>query len=383
MYEPKQLTVLRNLCGNPLVYCLLNIEKEGRDAFLGEIYARGAETDILGYLSALILRDENAFSLACAKGERPSKYVVRAYRNDVKTIFDAAQNAERKEGEKDFRLGKQDEKLTENTEENLVAGLMNFHLTNGYGDFIGNRAFDYDGEKLVPIENVAKTRLSDLKDYEDEKRQVMFNTENFLSGFPFYNTLLYGDRGTGKSSTVQAITNEYAERGLRLIQLDKKYIGRLDEVRKLVRGLKLKFILFIDDLTLSHDDPSLPAFKAALEGTMYDWDNCMVVATSNRRHIIHESFSDRDGDIHPGDAKEDIISLSDRFGLTVMFSSTGREGYLSIVTQLAEDYSLKTKEITPLAERWALYHGGRSPRVAKQFCLYALACENTGRKIDF
>ncbi|MCD8206248.1 MAG: ATP-binding protein [Clostridia bacterium] len=375
--EKIALTALRRLSANPLVYCLFHIKEEGREEFLGELYSRGGELDLLGYLSDLILKDENAFSLTLAKGKTPSKYVIKAFFDDAGKIFDMARSAQGP----DFEIGKIKYGL-DGGEKNFET-LKNFYLKHGCGDLIGNVAFDYDGERLVPIENVSKTTLKDLKEYESEKREVIFNTENFISGSPFYNMLLYGDRGTGKSSTVQALINEYSGKGLRLIQLDKKYIGRLNDVRRLVGGTKLKFLLFIDDLTLSPDDRNLPAFKAALEGSVYDWDNCMVVATSNRRHIIKESFTDRDADIHPGDANQDIISLSDRFGLTVLFSTTGKEGYLSIVRQLSKDMELKTKDLDALAEKWAMYHGGRSPRCAKQFCLYVSACEKSKKEIDF
>ena len=193
--------------------------------------------------------------------------------------------------------------------------------------------------------------------------------------------LLYGDRGTGKSSTVHAMLNAYSDSGLRLIELDKSQLPSVKEIKQQVAPLPLKFILFIDDLTLDEQDDKTSALKSAIEGSSVDSNNVMVVATSNRRHVIKEKFSDRDNSVHPADSIEEQLSLSDRFGITVMFSSTDRAEYLSIVNQLAADLKLTTpkKQLEALAERWAIVNGGRSPRRAKQFTDFVYSCERSGR----
>ncbi len=376
-FNEKTLTVLRNLNGDSLVYLLLHGDNP-HDLFLGELYSRGGEENFLSSLSELIICDKNALSTALANGKKPSEYVVKSYFKDVKTLLDAAEHAAERGG---FNLG--EVKYNLQFGENCLNYLTEFYRTHGFGMFINNIAFYFDGENLKPIKNPADTKLSDLKNYESEKKALIFNVENFLNGMPFGNTLLYGDRGTGKSSTVQAVLNEFSTKGLRLIQLDKQYLDKLSEVRDLIYGNPLKFIIFIDDLSLSQETPAISAFKAALEGSFSRSLNSMVIATSNRRHIIKENYADRQNDLHPDDAIQDSISLSDRFAVTIMFSSTGKSEYLSIVTQLAEQAGIRADNLCDLAERWALLRGGRSPRTAKQFCDYAYSCVKRNQNIDF
>ncbi len=197
--------------------------------------------------------------------------------------------------------------------------------------------------------------------------------------------LLYGDRGTGKSSTVHAMLNAYCDKGLRLVELDKNDLPSIKKIKQQLAPLPLRFIIFIDDLTLDEQDERTSALKSAVEGSVVYAENVMIVATSNRRHVVKESFSDRDNSVHPADSIEEQLSLSDRFGLTVMFSSTDKASYLSIVRQLAEDCNLSIlpEQLETLAERWAILNGGRSPRRAKQFVDFVYACEHSGRAIEF
>ena len=197
--------------------------------------------------------------------------------------------------------------------------------------------------------------------------------------------LLYGDRGTGKSSTVHAMLNAYCDKGLRLIELNKNDLLFIKEIKQRLAPLPLKFIVFIDDLTFGEQDDRVSALKTAVEGSVIYGNNVMIVATSNRRHVIKESFSERDNSVHPSDNMEEQLSLSDRFGLTVMFSTTGKSEYLSIVEQLAADRKLSTskEQLAILAERWAILNGGRSPRRAKQFTDFIYSCEKSGRAIEF
>ena len=196
--------------------------------------------------------------------------------------------------------------------------------------------------------------------------------------------LLYGDKGTGKSSTVHAMLNKYAQQGLRAVEIRKDQIPEINAVKELLAALPFRFLLFIDDLSLEERDGKVTALKAGLEGSMHEKSsNVMIVATSNRRHILKENFSDRENSVHARDTMEEQLSLSDRFGLTVCFSSTGKAEYLSIVRQLAADAKLQMDENTlfALAERWALSKGGRSPRRAKQFIDYVYACQVKGTEI--
>lgn len=197
--------------------------------------------------------------------------------------------------------------------------------------------------------------------------------------------LLYGDRGTGKSSTVHAMFNKYCNRGLRLIEINPHGIDKISDIRQKTASLKLKFLLFIDDLALAENDERASVLKSAIEGTAQGGGNVMIAATSNRRHIVNEKFTDRENSVHKSDNIEEQLSLSDRFGLTVLFSSTDKACYLSIVDQLAADrgITLEVEKLKTLAERWAILNGGRSPRRAKQFTDFVFACQKSGRPVDF
>ena len=380
-----RLKVLRNLESNRLVYSLLEYSvKKSPEAYndlLYEIYAAGAETCLSATVQSAVLHDINAFSTACAKVGTVSEYLRQAYLDDLHIISDALSQFN---GDTDFSLGEPLQGF--NCPGQLLAdNLELFYRNYGYGQFIDGKAFEYQGGGFLPISGTADITLSKLKNYASEKAVIENNVKNFLEGLPFSHMLLYGDRGTGKSSTVHAMLNAYSDSGLRLIELDKSQLPSVKEIKQQVAPLPLKFILFIDDLTLDEQDDKTSALKSAIEGSFVDSNNVMVVATSNRRHVIKEKFSDRDNSVHPADSIEEQLSLSDRFGITVMFSSTDRAEYLSIVNQLAADLKLTTpkKQLEALAERWAIVNGGRSPRRAKQFTDFVYSCERSGRALEF
>ena len=198
---------------------------------------------------------------------------------------------------------------------------------------------------------------------------VVNNTLTLLSGKPAANVLLYGDAGTGKSSTVKAIINEYQTKGLRLIEISKRQVADIPVVIEKLRKNPLKFILFIDDLSFSQENDDLYELKAALEGSVSAKSaNVAIYATSNRRHLIKETFSDRQGDdVHRNETMQEMWSLSDRFGLRVGFMAPNKDLYLKIVHELKDMYKvhISDEELDLLAEQYAI--GGRSPRVARQF----------------
>jgi len=191
-----------------------------------------------------------------------------------------------------------------------------------------------------------------------------------LDGKPAANTLLYGDAGTGKSSTVKALVNEYGKEGLRLIEIKKHQLLLIPSILEKLKDNPLRFVLYLDDLSFTECNEESGALKAILEGSAAArTKNVVIYATSNRRHIVNERFSDREGgDIHRNETIEEQTSLSERFGLRVYFGKPDKEGYLSIVGALLHQYGLDTTdELLLQAERFALSRGGRSPRVAKQF----------------
>ena len=241
----------------------------------------------------------------------------------------------------------------------------------GYGMYAKYRMFYLSEGKIVPVVNPDRTTLSELIDYKREQKIILDNTAALLSGKPASNILLTGDAGTGKSSTIKAIVNELYPKGLRILEVRKE---QLREIPKILDGLTdnpLKFIIFIDDLSFQKDDDNFSALKAILEGSVSaKGQNVVIYATSNRRHLVKESFSDRDGDdVHRNDTMQEIISLSERFGIQVTFSRPDKKTYLDIVHHLADSSGIEyeEEEIDLAAERFVLSRGSRSARAARQF----------------
>ena len=242
----------------------------------------------------------------------------------------------------------------------------------GYGIYAKYRMFYVDGrDEIVPVLNPDRTELSQLIDYDRERQIILSNTKALLNGKPAANILLTGDAGTGKSSTVKAVANSLWSDGLRLIEIRKDQLRAIPKVLDALSMNPLKFVLFIDDLSFLKDDDSFNALKAVLEGSVTAKSgNVVIYATSNRRHIIKESFSDREGDdVHRNDTMQEFMSLADRFGIHVTFSKPSKATYLHIVHHLADakGIDLPNEELDALAERFALERGGRSARLAGQF----------------
>ncbi len=239
----------------------------------------------------------------------------------------------------------------------------------GSSVFEKNKAFRFENGGLIPAAGFDPVRLADLKNYRAQRQKIVNNTLCLLNGKKAQNVLLYGDRGTGKSSTVKALANEYPS--LRLIQIPKSEIFGIAGVYEIVKSNPLKFILFLDDITFREGDEGYSSLKQALEGSIDSLPrNCAIYATTNRRHMMKETESERSGDeLHAADARDENMSLTDRFGLYITFSSPGRDEYLDIVRQIAADRGIRTDglELERLAERFALKKCGRSPRTAKQF----------------
>lgn len=242
----------------------------------------------------------------------------------------------------------------------------------GYGIFARYHVFTLEEGVLTPVRCPDPQRLSELPGYEREREKIVENTEALLSGLPSANVLLYGDAGTGKSSTVKALANEYHDRGLRLVEIKKHQLYQMPALMDELADNPLKFILFIDDLSFSSNDDNFAALKAILEGSVGGRSrNVAVYATSNRRHLVKETMSDRTAgdDIHAADTRQELMSLSARFGLTVTFQRPDKALYESIVMDLAQrcGVQLPSDQLMMRAEAFALRAGGRSPRVAKQF----------------
>ena len=241
----------------------------------------------------------------------------------------------------------------------------------GYGMFAKHHVFTVENGQLVPVKYPDPQKLSELPGYEKEREKVIANTRALLTGSPANNVLLYGDAGTGKSSTVKAIANEYAADGLRLVEVKKNQLYQIPDLMDQLAANPLKFILFIDDLSFSSNDDNFAALKAILEGSVGGRArNIAVYATSNRRHLIKETLTDRTGDdIHEADTRQELMSLSARFGLTVTFQRPEKARFAAILEELAKQHHIQMpmEELLIKAEAFAIRAGGRSPRVAKQF----------------
>ena len=241
----------------------------------------------------------------------------------------------------------------------------------GYGMFAKHHVFTVENGQLVPVKYPDPQRLSELPGYEKEREKVIANTKALLAGMPANNVLLYGDAGTGKSSAVKAIANEFAPEGLRLVEVKKNQLYQIPDLMDKLAANPLKFILFIDDLSFTANDYNFAALKAILEGSVGGRaKNIAVYATSNRRHLIKETLTDRTGDdIHEADTRQELMSLSARFGLMVTFQRPEKARFENILAELAKQHGIDMPmdQLLVKAEAFAIRAGGRSPRVAKQF----------------
>jgi predicted AAA+ superfamily ATPase len=236
---------------------------------------------------------------------------------------------------------------------------------------------------LAPVQHPHAISFADLKDIDDQKQRLRENTEQFVAGRPANNVLLTGARGTGKSSLVKAALNEFARKGLRLIEVDKSDLVDLADIVDLIAGRKERFIVFCDDLSFEASDPGYKSLKVALDGSIAGTaDNLLIYATSNRRHLMPEYMQENleakhvEGEIHPGETTEEKISLSERFGLWLSFYPFDQDQYLEIATHWVEALGGKPSEdMLKAARLWTLERGARSGRVAWQF-----ARDYVGRK---
>ncbi len=241
----------------------------------------------------------------------------------------------------------------------------------GYGIFASAVMFRVENGEIKPVRSADNISVDSFVGYEQQRQQVIDNTQALVEGRPAANVLLCGDAGTGKSSTVKAAANMFAKNGVRLIELRKDQLVDIPLVMGKIADNPLKFILFIDDLSFNKNDDNFSMLKAALEGSASSKaENAVIYATSNRRHIVKETFTDRnDDDVHRNDTVQELISLSDRFGLTVYFEKPPKQLYLEIIHELAYRHNVQCDraELDRRAEAFALAKGSRSPRAAEQF----------------
>lgn len=345
------------------------------------------------YISRLILTDDNVFTHAAAAGNADAvgENIIEGVKNDLKKLeeiasvtFDDVYSAVENEELKEIMLtmpkwddtGYSTAPLKSNWDTQFD-DLIAFHKENGYGMYAKYYAFTWRDKSFSPITALDPIKLTDLKNYETQRAKVIDNTLAFLEDLPANNVLLYGDRGTGKSSTIHALLNEYKNRGLRMIEISKGDINDLTMIREQIADSPMKFIIFIDDLSFDSHEDSFGELKAALEGSLSGkQSNAIIYATSNRRHLIKENFSDRENDVNRSDTMQEELSLSDRFGLSITFMNPDKQEFQDITEKIATDRGIQAdmEVLLEKAEQWARRRGGRSPRCAKQFIDYVESC---------
>ena len=377
----KAVVIFKNILNDTGISALINLlacESDNENEFLkyysdfvSALYQK--TDDLCEYINELLQNDENIYVMQSAKGS-VSPFVKNAVENEL-IFFEALSKVK----SDDFISIYNSIALPQWKNGNLsVKDEYNKKIsaikTTGYGIYAAHRMFLYKDNEIVPVKYPDPQRLSQMSGYESERQKVIDNTMALLQGKPCNNVLLYGDAGSGKSSTIKAIVNEYWEMGLRLIEIKKNQLYSLPDVIEQLADNPLKFIIFIDDLSFSTNDSDFGALKAILEGGVAGkTDNLVIYATSNRRNLVKENFSDRNGDdVHLQDTIQEVLSLSARFGLKVTFSRPNKDLYLSIVENLSMQYNIciDKNDLAIQAEAFALRNGGRSPRTAKQFIEY-------------
>ena len=373
----RALCVFRNLLDTPLIqaFCDFLQTTDRIDAysrFVSEIYLGGG--NLSACVRKLVCEDENVYITAMAAGKPVDPHISDSVERELETLSALASLRP-----SDFSelLGDTPVAAFSSEPTDLLA-VYKAHVAeigrHGYGIFASCGMFrisDTHAHRIEPIFSADPVSMDSFIGYREEREKVIANTRAFVEGKPAANVLLYGDAGTGKSSTVKAVANHIFARGVRLIEIRKDQMSMLPFVMEKISRNPLKFIIFIDDLSFNRNDDTFSMLKAALEGSASaKAANAVIYATSNRRHIVRECFEDREGsDVHRNDTMQELLSLSARFGLSIQFGKPDKKLYLEIVRELAEKKRLKVDpvQLEIDAEAFALRKGHRSPRCAEQF----------------
>lgn len=378
------------------------IEKACHHGFYGNLW--------YSYIANLLVNDENSYSLSCEiKGDIEGTLDSMAL-HDFKIIYEILNYDFRKmgaffdeeclnnilafEGNKEksrvynmrirdqiCTLGEEMAKATDASE--IKAVVTRFYAKYGVGKFGLNKSFrishpENDELEIKPIKNIAHVKLEDLVGYESAKQKLIDNTEAFVEGRPANNCLLFGDAGTGKSSSIKGIINKYYDQGLRMIEVYKHQFQDLNEVISQIKNRNYKFIIYMDDLSFEEFEIEYKYLKAIIEGGLeVKPDNVLIYATSNRRHLIREKWSDKEErreDLHSSDTVQEKLSLVARFGVSIFFCAPSPKEFQNIVKELAKrnKVAMEEQELLAEANKWELSHGGLSGRTAQQFIDYLL-----------
>ena len=372
------LFIFDGIKDDPIVNAIL--EKDNATLLRGIV--RFAETEgvtedsLREYIATLLANDENVLSMLARGQKRIGDDLCRLAMLDIETVFtrlfDTKIKYKPSGNSTGYYVGYTESirKITSsNTPNELLKNLLSHYSSLGNGLLSKYIAFRYDGE-LKGIENSDKADFDDIVGMEHQKKVLTDNTKAYLEGKFANNVLLFGDRGTGKSTSAKALLNMFAKDGLRVIELPKSAITKIPDLTKQLEDSPHKYILFLDDLTFERHDTEYRALKIAMEGQLQaNAGNVLVYATSNRRHLIRETWADRDGgEVHVNDNKQEMLSLAERFGISLFFPAPDSKQYIEIVRVLLERNGIEmTEEIKKEAVRWEMNYGGKSGRCAKQF----------------
>lgn len=371
---------------------LLSLDSEP-DEFLnayGDFYSliseRGFSNRLAYAMTEAALFDENCFTRAAVAGKYDTlpDNVLKAVKRDCEAIL-AASSLASEEVLKAYKYYDEIKEIADSLPrweagdcapsfkmfDGSLKNVARYYKENGCGIFARYKAFIWRDGDIQPVLHPDRIDMDSFTGYEIQRDMVVNNTKSFIEGKSCNNCLLYGDKGTGKSSTVKAIANEFRKDGLRIVEIPKERLIDFPILVDKIAALPMKFIIFIDDLSFQKQDQSYTTLKAVLEGGLAARpDNALIYATSNRRHLVKESFSDRiDDDVNTRDNMQESLSLSDRFGLAVCYSIPTKKEFVDIVIALARQKGIEMsdEELEMGAERFALSRGGRSPRCAKQY----------------
>ena len=380
-YEASRLAsivVFRGVKNGPVLRALRGFfECEGDEServekyadFVSALYEQGY--NLSRYLLRAAAEDENQYVILRSRGEPIPVALQRAVEGELGIFQElsdlTAEDFRRLMGFAGYLPGFDTEKLDFAAE--FEKRIRNIRRT-GYGQYARHTMFRVVDGDIRPVHTPDRTNISSLVGYELQRGQLLDNTRALLRGLPAANALLIGDAGTGKSSSIKAVANLLSPEGLRLIEVPKAEITHIPAIMEHLRDNPLKFILFIDDLSFEKNDDTFSAMKAILEGSVsVKASNTVIYATSNRRHLVKESMSDRDGDdVHINDTIQDTVALSDRFGLTILFTKPPKALYLRIVHELCAKKGIpELPDLDTRACAFALRRGGMTPRAAEQF----------------
>lgn len=425
--QTAQLVIYRNFGDDCILWNLSDIIKEyesgnsSKEVIISQIYTEvnklldvatnyGFDENLWNnYLSFLIATNENPFAITCEKVGANSGSVNQFAKNDFKVFYELfhydfaslerelgincfailqnysalAKSASRYNRSVSEKVQQLSREITGAADAEEIFGIVTeFYRQYGVGKFGLNKAFRVQREgsrvNVMPITNTENIRLDDLIGYEIQKQKLIDNTRAFVEGRKANNALLFGDSGTGKSTSVKAILNEYYDQGLRMIEIYKHQFEDLSTVISQIKNRNYKFIIYMDDLSFEEFEIEYKYLKAVIEGGLETKpDNILIYATSNRRHLIRETWSDRSDiskdELHRSDTMQEKLSLVARFGISINYSKPTQKEYFEIVRELAKRYdtiTLAEEELLLEANKWELSHGGISGRTAQQFINY-------------